>query len=286
MALKVEEKLYEIQVVEEEWRSDPDWWLTDDDRRSESQTDSEHSSEQMEEEDQEWINFEICDEEDDIINEKQSMKESKGNSNSNFKHKEEEGVNGHTEVRGEGRGEEMNGPTKEIGLRGIKETGLGDIMDLDGIFIQRELRRTKKKGPTETSEMGAYLNRELEMRVLGGKRRRQIKDCYPESLTKIWANKTHRTSARAKQRQRGRAKMPTGAENKVNIGYSCSISDGCIVNRNRVLQRKMILHEVRRMMSVGKRLGFQFQENEGEVQSRLLELEERDVAGEQKGNRG
>ncbi|GLT31258.1 hypothetical protein SLA2020_060060 [Shorea laevis] len=80
--------------------------------------------------------------------------------------------------------------------------------------------------------------------------------------------------------------MPTGAENKVNIGYSCSISDGCIVNRNRVLQRKMILHEVRRMMSVGKRLGFQFQENEGEVQSRLLELEERDVAGEQKGNRG
>ncbi|GLT31260.1 hypothetical protein SLA2020_060070 [Shorea laevis] len=109
----------------------------------------------MEEEDQEWINFEICDEEDDIINEKQSMKESKGNSNSNFKHKEEEGVNGHTEVRGEGRGEEMNGPTKEIGLRGIKETGLGDIMDLDGIFIQRELRRTKKKGPTETSEMGA-----------------------------------------------------------------------------------------------------------------------------------
>ncbi|GKU89461.1 hypothetical protein SLEP1_g3594 [Rubroshorea leprosula] len=29
----VEEKLYEIQVVEEEWCSDPDWWLSDDDRQ-------------------------------------------------------------------------------------------------------------------------------------------------------------------------------------------------------------------------------------------------------------
>ncbi|GKV41666.1 hypothetical protein SLEP1_g49166 [Rubroshorea leprosula] len=36
--LKVEGKWYEIQVVEEEWRSDPDWWLSDDDRRSVGQT--------------------------------------------------------------------------------------------------------------------------------------------------------------------------------------------------------------------------------------------------------
>ncbi|GLT98270.1 hypothetical protein SLE2022_157820 [Rubroshorea leprosula] len=32
--LKVEEQLYEIEIAEEEWRSDPDWWLTENDRNN------------------------------------------------------------------------------------------------------------------------------------------------------------------------------------------------------------------------------------------------------------
>ncbi|GLT86654.1 hypothetical protein SLE2022_047770 [Rubroshorea leprosula] len=58
---------------------------------------------------------------------------------------------------------------------------------------------------------------------------------------------------------------------------SLSLSDGCIANRNQVLQREMTLQEVRRIFSVGKRLGIQWVDNEEEVQSRLLELEERDA---------
>ncbi|GKV47252.1 hypothetical protein SLEP1_g54168 [Rubroshorea leprosula] len=42
--LKVEEKLYEITVTEEEWRLDPDWWLSMEDRHSPSNTESEYSS--------------------------------------------------------------------------------------------------------------------------------------------------------------------------------------------------------------------------------------------------
>ncbi|GLT50397.1 hypothetical protein SLA2020_238840 [Shorea laevis] len=76
-----------------------------------------------------------------------------------------------------------------------------------------------------------------------------------------------------------------GVASKVNLIGSCSISDGCIANRNRMIQRELTLHELRRMMSVGKRLGFQIQETEEEVQSQLIKLEEREDAGERLGKR-
>ncbi|GLT96550.1 hypothetical protein SLE2022_141630 [Rubroshorea leprosula] len=57
---------------------------------------------------------------------------------------------------------------------------------------------------------------------------------------------------------------------------SMSLSDGCIMHRNQVIQRELNLHEVRKMMRVGKRLGIEMQGNEEEVESRLLELEDRD----------
>ncbi|GLT99466.1 hypothetical protein SLE2022_169030 [Rubroshorea leprosula] len=60
-------------------------------------------------------------------------------------------------------------------------------------------------------------------------------------------------------------------------GVGCSsLSDGCIVNRNQVIKRELNLQEVRRIFGVGKRLGIQWQDNEEEVQSRLLDLEIRD----------
>ncbi|GLU06810.1 hypothetical protein SLE2022_238030 [Rubroshorea leprosula] len=59
ITMKVEEKLYEIRVDEEEWRSDPDWWLSDDEQRDKSLTESNQSSEQSSEH-----SFEQIDEED------------------------------------------------------------------------------------------------------------------------------------------------------------------------------------------------------------------------------
>ncbi|GLU13888.1 hypothetical protein SLE2022_304980 [Rubroshorea leprosula] len=129
------------------------------------------------------------------------------------------------------------------------------------------------------------MNRDLEFRELWGKRRRQLEDCYPKNIAELWPTKMHGANTRTKQQQRGRADFTLGAASKVNLIGSCSISDGCIANRNSMIRREMTLHEVRRMMSVGKRLGFQVQDNEGEVQSRLLELEERVEAGERKGKR-
>ncbi|GKV26502.1 hypothetical protein SLEP1_g35790 [Rubroshorea leprosula] len=55
MKLKVEEKLYEIMVAEEEWRADPDWWLADDDRNGGTSSGSEYSSSEQGEEEPELM---------------------------------------------------------------------------------------------------------------------------------------------------------------------------------------------------------------------------------------
>ncbi|GLU13890.1 hypothetical protein SLE2022_304990 [Rubroshorea leprosula] len=142
VALKVEEKWYEIQVVEEEWRSNPDWWLSNGDRRSVSVTDSEYSSEQSDEEDQDWINLKICDEEDVSIDEEQLMKESLCNANSNFKNAEEERESVHTEVRKGVRRDAVSGPSKDsghprtVGRWGKKELGWEIIVTWEGMIAK------------------------------------------------------------------------------------------------------------------------------------------------------
>ncbi|GKV16991.1 hypothetical protein SLEP1_g27551 [Rubroshorea leprosula] len=296
--LKMEEKLYEIRVDEEEWRSDPDWWLSDDERRDESLTESdqsleqssEHSLEQIDEEDQDWINFEICDEEDVSIDEEHLMMDGQGNSNSKFKKTEEKRESRQTEEGNDGREDVCSGPTKDIGPKITKEIGLGEIGLKDAIGQGRDLSHghttgIKKKGPNETNEEGIFPKPDLDLRVLGNKRRRKLEECYPKNLAKSRTKKMQETNARATQRHKGRAESSTGLANNVNLVSSCSISDGCIANRNRELRREMILHEVRKMLSIGKRLGFQTQENEGEIQSRLVELQEREEAGERQGKR-
>ncbi|GKV49682.1 hypothetical protein SLEP1_g56420 [Rubroshorea leprosula] len=75
MKLKVEEKLYEIMVVEEEWRADPDWWLADDDRNGETSSGSEYSSSEQGEEEPELMASVIrgddeADIEDELMQEK------------------------------------------------------------------------------------------------------------------------------------------------------------------------------------------------------------------------
>ncbi|GLU18124.1 hypothetical protein SLE2022_344410 [Rubroshorea leprosula] len=289
IALKVEEKWYEIQVIEEEWRSDLDWWLSDGDRRSVSVSESEYSSEQSNEEDQDWINLERCDEEDGSIDEEQLMKESLCNANSKFKNTEEEMESRDTEVKKDVRRDAVSGlakecgPSKSSGPVGEKEIGLGDNSDLGRVDRQGGLTKIGKKGPNVAVEEGSSMNRDLESKELGGKRRRQLADCYPETGVELRTTKTQGTNTGTKQQQRGRADFTLGAASKVILTDSCSISDGCIANRNSIIRRELTLHEVRRMMSVGKRLGIQIQDNEGEVQSRFIELEERVEAGERKG---
>ncbi|GLT96799.1 hypothetical protein SLE2022_143970 [Rubroshorea leprosula] len=44
LKLKVEEMMYEVEVMEKKWRADPDWCLANDDRQGEIETESEYSS--------------------------------------------------------------------------------------------------------------------------------------------------------------------------------------------------------------------------------------------------
>ncbi|GLT98752.1 hypothetical protein SLE2022_162380 [Rubroshorea leprosula] len=286
IALKVEGKWFEIQVVEEEWRSDPDWWLSDSDRWSVSVTDSEYSSEQSDEEDQDWINLDICGEEDVSIDEEQLMKENLCNANSNLKNTEKEMESEHTEVKKGVRRDVVsgpskdNGPSKDSGPMGEKGIGLGDNSDRGWVDSQGGMTRIGKKGPNVAFEEVSSTNRDLEFKEIGGRRRRQVEDCYLEKVTELQTTKTQGAKSSTKRQQRGRADLTLGATSQVNMLGSCSISDGCIAYRNNIIRKELTLHEVRRMMSVGKRLCIQFQDNEGEVQSRLLELEERVEVGE------
>ncbi|GLT96840.1 hypothetical protein SLE2022_144350 [Rubroshorea leprosula] len=65
------------------------------------------------------------------------------------------------------------------------------------------------------------------------------------------------------------------AEKMERVG-NVSISDGCIAHRNQVIQKELLLHELRKIIRVGKELGIEIQGNEEEVESRLSVLEERD----------
>ncbi|GKV33139.1 hypothetical protein SLEP1_g41678 [Rubroshorea leprosula] len=75
--------------------------------------------------------------------------------------------------------------------------------------------------------------------------------------------------ARTKQRQGKREMAQKDAKEKVKWVGRASLSDGCNVHRNQVIQKELNLHEVRKMIRVGKRLGIEIQGNEKEVESRL-----------------
>ncbi|GKU96326.1 hypothetical protein SLEP1_g9574 [Rubroshorea leprosula] len=202
----------------------------------------------IDEDDQDWINFETCNEEDVGIDEEQLMKDGHWNSNSNFINTEEERERQHTDEGNEGREDVGSGPTKDIGPKTTKEIGLGEIglkvVDGRGRDLSHgQKMRIKKKGPEETNDEGILPKTNLDLRVLGSKRRRKLEECYPESLAKSWAKKMQETNARANQGHKGRAESSTGSANKVNLVVSRSISNGCIANRNRELRREMILHE-------------------------------------------
>ncbi|GLT40915.1 hypothetical protein SLA2020_150120 [Shorea laevis] len=219
--------------------------MLDGDRRSEIVTDSEYSSEQNDEEDQDWINLELCDEEDVSIDEEQLMKESLGNSNSNLKRTEEERESINTEEKNDSRKKmgsgpsKENGPTKDSGPMEIEQIGLGVNREMGRDLSRRGRMENKMKEPNVAIEEEGSVNRELEIRDLGGKRRRQLQECYPEDLAELWPTKIHGESARTKQR--GRADFSMGAVSKVKLNGNCSISDGCIENRNRMIQREMTL---------------------------------------------
>ncbi|GLT95877.1 hypothetical protein SLE2022_135340 [Rubroshorea leprosula] len=275
--LKIEGQSYEVGVVEEEWRSDPDWWVSDGERRSYSGASSEYSS-QNGDEDPEISIDEISAEDDDSIDLEQFQTEGVLNSNN-------EEITGHEEAGMSGgieqyvRIEDLHGLVKDNGLIDVIGPGCKSIRPKDLLLEGSARDKEGKEGM--------------------GKRMRQIADCYPQEGRENREDQADWVTGRTKQRRArrvkvqqlqaesgGRQQIPAESGRRQQIpeesrrnqqeGRSASISDGCIAHRNRVIQQDLSLQEVRRLITAGRRLGMQFQGSEEEVESRFLELEQRD----------
>ncbi|GLU16543.1 hypothetical protein SLE2022_329740 [Rubroshorea leprosula] len=277
--LKVEEQVYEIEIVEEEWRSNPDWWLPENDRRSDLETESEYSNSWCQNEDQELDSDVIGDGEDSnngsehlmkdlvsisklemaTVTEKcnQSVKETELEGEANFGLSEDAGPHRLNCVGPE----ENSGTTNRMGSGQIKEMSIVE----PSVHAQNQTDSTSIQKSEKSKK--------------GNKKQRLLKECYPESMEEIWAKAAPRVTPRSRQRQERSEGTGQAGDEKVCNAVDVSISDGCIENRNRVLQREMNMHEVRRMMGVGKRLGFNFENHEEEIQSKLIEVIDREGAG-------
>ncbi|GKV29207.1 hypothetical protein SLEP1_g38153 [Rubroshorea leprosula] len=227
--LKVGEQVFEIEIIEEEWRSDqewrsnPDWWLSENDRKNDLETESDYSISWCQNEDPEMAMDVIGDGEDVSNGSEHLMKDMVSNSNLKIATK----IEGCIQI--------------------VQET---DLEEDENVGLSKEI----------------------------GPQRRFIQECYPESKEEIWAKGVAWVTPRTRQRLARRVETCQVEDDKVHIAAAVSISDGCIENRNRVLWKEMNMHEVRWLMGVGKRLGFKFDNNEEEIQSKLLEAVNREGA--------
>ncbi|GLU06155.1 hypothetical protein SLE2022_232100 [Rubroshorea leprosula] len=277
--LRVDEKLYAIDVVEEEWRSDPDWWLSEDDRRSSWSTASETNSMQSDDDGHELFANGISGEDDDSIGGESLYKE--GFCNSNLQEvtagKENAGF-GLTREVGDVNGLDAGEANDEgNGLVGSEaHYGLEESFGLSKGPTGEEIKDKEEVSTGDVLENSCIVHKD-KSRDGKGKRRKKIAECYPEELYEIRTERANLVTARTKQRQARRAKKAqTVTDEMEKRAGSLSVSDGGIEHRNQVIKRDLNLQEVRKMMSIGRRLGMQFQENEEEIESRLCVLEERD----------
>ncbi|GLT82978.1 hypothetical protein SLE2022_012940 [Rubroshorea leprosula] len=288
LKLKVEEKLYQIGVTEEEWRADPDWWLTEDDRREEAETISDDSSSEQGEEDHE-LNYSVIrgddvDDVDDVEEIDGERLEAVGISNSK--------KGAITESRGSVREEnkELDGLNNQKGLKRDANDGPEEEYGLNVSISQVQESADTGNGPkTSIGNLGdaqgtfeGELNNDAKLRTRDSreKKKKDLKACYPQEKLAGGEVRDQERSDRTMQRlHRNQKEIPTvqiGAEVQDQRAGSYSLSDGCIAHRNKVIRREMNIQEVRRIFNLGKRLGIEVGDNDEEVQSRLMELEVRD----------
>ncbi|GLT86663.1 hypothetical protein SLE2022_047860 [Rubroshorea leprosula] len=248
LKLKVEEKLYQIRVMEEEWRADPDWWLSKDDRREEAETNSDNSSSEQGDEDHEFNYSEIRgDDVDDVEEIDGERLEAEGNLNSKQA--------GTTESRGFAREEikELDGPNNQKGLiRGAKD-GLEDENGLKVNTSQVQETRVTGNGPKTiigiVGEVQGIIEGELNNDVKLGirdpreKKKKELKACYPQEKIASSERKAQGSSDGSMQSHRRiqeeQQKVQIGAAVQDQRAGSASLSDGCIAHRNKAIRREM-----------------------------------------------
>ncbi|GKV38927.1 hypothetical protein SLEP1_g46780 [Rubroshorea leprosula] len=248
--LKVEEQVCEIEIVEEEWRSNPDWWLSKNDRRSDLETESDYSNSWCQNEYQE-LDMDVIGNDEDTSNGSEHLMKDLVSISNPKKATVTESCNQivqETELEGDASfglpkeigpqrlscvgPEENSGPTNRMGWGQIKEMSIEEPIlnaqnQMDSTSIQKS-KNSKK----------------------GRKKQRLLKECYPESMEEIWAKAASRVTPRIRQRQERREGIGQAGDEKVCNAVAVSISDGCIENRNKggTLKKK----EVRRLVTEEK----------------------------------
>ncbi|GLU11325.1 hypothetical protein SLE2022_280800 [Rubroshorea leprosula] len=196
--LKVEDQVYEVRMMEEEWRSDPDWWLSDGDRRCESETESEYSLMPNGSEDANLIHAAISGGNADIFDVEMLEKEDDTNSNRNFVTDGSEGRLSETEDIENGFSE----PNNCNGLEKDQRTGPEESYGPDAKLSPKRARVGTEIVSAATKEHVLTPVQQLENRGAMGKRQKHIVECYPPNLAEIGDNSTQWVTARSKQRQR------------------------------------------------------------------------------------
>ncbi|GLT45749.1 hypothetical protein SLA2020_195580 [Shorea laevis] len=255
----MEEKLYEVEVTEEEWRADPDWWLTDDDRRNETESELGYSSSKNgDDKDHDLISFEIRANEEDMIDVERLL--------------EEGDLNSKTGEATDGRGSKSeedkltNGLHREKGQRmgsnGGLEDGFGLNESLSHVMETAEIGNGPKSSLSKIGELkeiaegGSNMGFNLGIRDSWvRKEKRELRDCYLQEMATGEGGGKQRSNGRDRQRaqrsQGAQQKATQGAKSQEQWAGSSSLSDGCIDQRNKVIQREMNLQEVRRILKLG-----------------------------------
>ncbi|GLT76480.1 hypothetical protein SLA2020_481340 [Shorea laevis] len=108
--------MYEVKIVEEEWRSDLDWWLLKSDWKSDQEKEFEYSVSWNQNEDSELATDESCGGDDVSIDSEQSMKYM--DFNSNLKHVTEKENCNQIEPGLDLEGKKVMGCLRKLGFKG------------------------------------------------------------------------------------------------------------------------------------------------------------------------
>ncbi|GKV46285.1 hypothetical protein SLEP1_g53277 [Rubroshorea leprosula] len=211
-AVLCERRLHEIQVMEEGWRSDPDWWLSEGDRRSTTGALLEYSSTHIDSEDQRFIDDEILGEDEDNI--ELELLQENGILNSKSKQ-----IDGESLTGGDGGYDHCN----ENGLRSAN----GRLKDYRGL---NDNELVEVNGPREDDVESSF-----------NKMSKDSKQKGHHNEKAEWV--TGRTKQRRLRREKAKS-VPVGSSKPEQQGEGESLSNGCIAHQNQVIQWEINMQEV------------------------------------------
>ncbi|GLT52597.1 hypothetical protein SLA2020_259290 [Shorea laevis] len=264
ISLKVGSEVFPIEV-EEEWRMDPDWWLAGERRNPITESNSEYSSEDGNVSGLNVTRF--LGEDESLDAENQAITGRDSFENFEINGMEKCGSNGENLFGSDGDDlfgldcAHVVGPAARKDVEQWAAGGSGSRLMVNVDLLQQ--KEVKKK---ESRALGAIYAKDDG-----------IEDSA-DGMEKLKAVEASWVTARTKSRRDRRNKASLEEQRLEVQTASCSLSDGCIQHRNRVICQQIQLDEVRKLFVLGQRLGVKCQQNEEEVMSKLVALEERDEA--------